>query len=97
MPLLIHSQHFHDTEGRLAFPSLLDEAHRLVSRFEGFIALRRLVPEGVGAAGECHLMVEFADQETWNAWVASPEHDLIAAKMMGHWTREPLVRVFQAL
>lgn len=94
MPILIHSQHFHDAEGRHAFPSLMEEAHRLVSGFDGFIALRRLVPTGSEAADECHLQVEFADERTWSAWVASDQHDIIAAKMQRHWTRDPLVRVF---
>jgi len=94
MSLVIHSQHFHDEEGQRLFPELMMEAQRVVSRFDGYIALRRLVPANPATVTERHMLIEFRDQASWDAWVKSPEHDELAAKFTKHWTRTPQVQFF---
>lgn len=85
--IIVHVQHYLNSDGREYFPVWLKEIAHVLSRFDGFIAVRQL--KDVDNVSACHLLIEFENLEQLRAWSSSQDHDTMIAKIapfrLRHW------------
>ena len=90
--ILVHVQHFLDSEGQRYFPTWLAETAHTLRSFEGFISLRRLrhveEPEG------CYLALEFQSLDLLRRWSKSSAHDALIAKLIPYRHRKQRSQIF---
>jgi heme-degrading monooxygenase HmoA len=93
---IVYVRLFLRPEALREFEGVLSEHRAAVSARDGFLGLRRLVPESGGHPNQVVLLLDFVTEEQLRAWRASDEHAAVAAKYRRLWARDPQTEFFSA-
>jgi hypothetical protein len=88
--------HYFNDQGAKRFPELFVEHRRRAQTYQGFVSLRRLIPDGEPRPSEVTTMLEFSDQELMMKWRASQDHQWVAKQYSQFWIKDPHVVLYTA-
>ena len=94
MSYVVYVRHFLRPGAAGEFDEVFGLHRELVSKRDGFIALRRFVPAAAGHENEIVVLGEFQTEEQLRSWRASEQHALIAEKYRSLWARDPVTEFF---
>ena len=93
MSYVVYVRHFLRPGAAGEFDEVFRLHRELVSKRDGFVALRRLTP-AAGHENEVVVLGEFQSEEQVRAWRASEQHVMIAEKYRSLWARDPVTEFF---
>ena len=77
--IIVHIQHFLNSEGQNYFPKWLEAVANILRQFEGFVSLQQL--SNLSDGSECHLLLEFESLELLDKWSSSDTHNELVSKL----------------
>lgn len=96
MSAFAYVRQFFSPEGVSRFPDVYREHKQRVSRYEGFITLRRLLPLAESPPNEVVTLLEFTDKSLMLTWRASEDHKWVASQYGKWWVKPPEMLLYSS-
>jgi heme-degrading monooxygenase HmoA len=94
MRVFLHVTQYIKEEGFSALEAIVRDHRDRLSKYEGFVSLRRLHAKEPQRDDEFHLTLEFESEELLMRWRQSDDHVQIAERYKPYWTQDPVASFY---
>jgi hypothetical protein len=96
MSAFAYVKQYFTSDGVVRFPNVFREHKQRAARYEGFVALRRLLPLAESPPNEVVTLLEFSDKDLMLSWRGSEDHAWVAAQYGQWWIKPPEMLLYSS-